>query len=258
VFDEASVLGRIAATAFARLRYVHETASTNDDAARELGTDAARGTIFLSDYQSAGRGRRGRSWTAPAGSGLLFTVCLPDAIPASALWAVPFWCALAVHEACANVAGVDLRLQWPNDLLLDARKVCGILSVSRVAGDSAWVACGIGLNVQRPRDDGNTVDPGAAYLSDADPAVRREDLFVAIVQGLDASLALVRDPQAVARAWEHRARLAGTPYRIAVDGEPAPFDATARRLDATGRLVVTTADGNERTVSLGDARVLRD
>jgi BirA family biotin operon repressor/biotin-[acetyl-CoA-carboxylase] ligase len=273
VFDEATVLGCIAATAFARLRYVHETASTNDDAARELGSEAARGTIFLADYQSAGRGRRGRSWTAPAGSGLLFTVSLPDAISASALWAVPFWCALAVHEACANVAGVDLRLQWPNDLLLGARKVCGILSVSRVAGESAWVACGIGLNVQRPHEisdsihtsdasdavgTGNAVDPNAAYLSDADPTVRREDVFVAIVQGLDASLALVRDPQAVARAWEHRARLQGTPYRIAIDGEPAPFDATARRLDATGRLVVATADGNERAVSLGDARVLRD
>src|ERR1700722_3514708 len=138
VFDEAAVRGRIAATAFPRLRYVHEAASTNDDAASELGTDGARGTIFLADYQSAERGRRGGRWAAPPGSGLLFTVSLPDVIPATALWAVPFWCALAVHEACANVAGVDLRLQWPNDLVLGARKVCGILSVSRVAGDSAW------------------------------------------------------------------------------------------------------------------------
>jgi BirA family biotin operon repressor/biotin-[acetyl-CoA-carboxylase] ligase len=256
MFDEAAVVARVAATRFARVRYVIETASTNDDAARELGSQAGHGSVLVAEHQTGGHGRRGRRWVSAPGSGLLFTVTLPEPIAASSLWAVPFWCALAVQEGAGRSSGALLDLQWPNDLLLGGRKVCGILSTSRVAGELAWVACGIGINVRRPSADSSEVDPHAAYLSDIAPSVVREDVLVAILRALDDAFGLLSDTSAVARAWEERARLRGTPYRILVDGDAEPFDARAVRLGVDGRLVVDV-QGRERAISLADARVVR-
>jgi BirA family biotin operon repressor/biotin-[acetyl-CoA-carboxylase] ligase len=154
-------------------------------------------------------------------------------------------------------------LQWPNDLLLGARKCCGILCVSRVAGADAWVGCGVGLNVLRPAHDEAlaSVAPPPAFLSDVAPeqagASDRERILAAILAAFAARVDALDDPQGIARAWERRAQLAGTPYRIALDGEPAPFDAIAQSLAHEGSLVVKTGDGVERTIHLADARVLR-
>ena len=256
MFDADRVREGLASTRFARLSYVRETDSTNEDAAHVLGM-AAGGAVFLAEYQRHGRGRRGRQWVAPEGSALLFTAVLPEPLETAALWAVPFWSALAVADAVYAAAGRALTLQWPNDLLLGGRKVCGILSTSRVTGKSAWAACGIGLNVIRPADPGAEVDPRAAYLSDTGTALAREELLVAIVRALDASLPALRTPRGVAERWERRAGLPGTPYRILAESSTEPFDAQALRLGPEGELVVAAA-GGERSIALGEARVLRD
>jgi BirA family biotin operon repressor/biotin-[acetyl-CoA-carboxylase] ligase len=221
-----------------------------------LGEGQAAGTIVFAEFQRRGRGRRGRSWVAPRGSALLFTAIVPKPIPPATLWAVPFWCALAVADGAERAAGIALGLQWPNDLLLDGRKACGILSTSRVTGDEAWVGCGVGLNVLRPADGEGARNPAAAYLSDGSPRVSREDALVAIVQALDERLDALDDPAAVAREWERRAGLPGARYRLLVDGESAPFEAAALRLAPDGGLVVA-AVGGERRISLADARVVR-
>jgi BirA family biotin operon repressor/biotin-[acetyl-CoA-carboxylase] ligase len=257
MFDEAFVRERIAPTRFPRLLYTRETDSTNDDALNLLADRRAAGAVILAEYQRLGRGRRGRRWVAPAGSALLFTAIVPRAVPTAALWAVPFWCALAVADGVAASAGIALSQQWPNDLLLDGRKACGILSTSRVVGDEAWVGTGVGLNVLRPPADTGAVDPAAAYLSDAARDVSREDVLIAIVRALDARLGMLDEPAAIASEWERRAGLPGAAYRLFVDGETAAFDAVALRLSPDGGLVVANR-GSERRIALADARVLRD
>jgi BirA family transcriptional regulator, biotin operon repressor / biotin---[acetyl-CoA-carboxylase] ligase len=257
VFDESGVRARIASTRFAHLRYVPEIDSTNDDAARDLGDPAASGTVILAEYQRHGRGRRGRRWLAPPGSALTFTAVLPQPVPTAALWIVPFWCALAVADGVYSATNIALDLQWPNDLLLRGRKACGILSTSRVLGASTWAACGIGLNVLRPGAGAGEVDPSAAYLTDGAAAVAREDVFVAIVRALDGMLDGLEDTAAIAHTWEHRAGVPGTRYRIQVDGEDAPVEGPALRIGPQGELVIAVG-GRERSIALGDARVLRE
>jgi BirA family biotin operon repressor/biotin-[acetyl-CoA-carboxylase] ligase len=252
VFDETKVAGALAATRFGPLRYVQETRSTNDDAVALLTDERNLGTIVLTEHQTRGRGRRDRQWLDAPGGSLLFTAILPRAIPATTLWAVPFWCALTVAGGVSEATGIELVLQWPNDLLLGEHKACGLLGVSRVTGDTARIACGVGLNVRRPGDDGQSI----GYLSDAAPDATRERVFAAIVGAFDRDLSLLADPYAVAKAWEARAGLPGARYRILIDGENEPFDATALWLAADGGLVVDDGRG-ERRVALADARVLR-
>jgi biotin-(acetyl-CoA carboxylase) ligase len=156
-----------------------QTASTNDDAAELLGDPSAAGATLVAELQTAGRGRKpGRSWIAPAGSALLFTTILPVASRTDALWAVPFWTALAVADGVEEGCGVRLDLRWPNDADIEGRKAAGILCTSRVAGADAYVGCGIGLNVRRPPDATiAAIEPPPAYLSDLAPRVAREDVL---------------------------------------------------------------------------------
>ncbi len=240
------------------IRRVDVTDSTNDDAARLLGEPGSAGLVLLADYQRAGRGRRARNWLAPPGSSLLFTAILPETLATEALWAVPFWTALGVAAGIETVTGLRVRLQWPNDLLLGTRKCCGILCISRIVAERAWVGCGTGINVRRPADDAvlAAVVPPPAFLCDDAPRAEREPILTAILAAYEASLHMLEHPLEVARAWERRAALDGTPYRLLVDGETDPFDAIARRLAEDGSLVVD-ARGGERRISLADARVMR-
>lgn len=241
------------------VRAYAETGSTNDDALALLGTPEGAGLVLVADFQRAGRGRHARSWVAPAGSSLLCTALLPEPVASDALWAVTFWTALAVVEGIEDATGLRAALQWPNDLLLDGRKCCGILCVSRVSGKQAWVGCGTGVNVIRPKADPalDALVPPPAFLSDRAPGVERRALLDAILAAYARRLPELRDPHAVARAWEARAGLAGTPYRLLVDGTGERLDAVARRLGPDGALVVE-ANGAERSIALADARVLRD
>jgi BirA family biotin operon repressor/biotin-[acetyl-CoA-carboxylase] ligase len=240
------------------IRASESTESTNDDALELLAQASNMGVVLLADYQRAGRGRRGRTWVAPPGSSLLFTTILPETVATDCLWAVPFWTALGVASGIEAATGVRVALQWPNDLLLGDRKCCGILCVSRIVGERARVGCGTGINVLRPEHDAGlaAVSPPPAFLSDVAPGSERRAVLNAILAAYETSLETLAHPHQIARAWERRAGLAGTPYRLLLDGTSEAFSAIARRLADDGSLVVDGAEG-ERRISLADARVMR-
>jgi BirA family biotin operon repressor/biotin-[acetyl-CoA-carboxylase] ligase len=238
------------------VRRVESTGSTNDDVARILGEEQARGLVLVAGYQERGSGRKGRRWIAPRGSGLLCTVALPDPLPPPVLWVVPFWAALAL-AAAIEVFGVTPQLRWPNDVLIDDRKAAGILCVSRVAGDRAWAGCGFGVNVRRPAADADLreIDPPPAFLSDrAD--VDCDALLTQILAEIERSYDALRSPGGVVQAWERAAGVPGTRYRVAPDDSGEIFEATALRLLPGGSLLVDRA-GSRREITLADARILR-
>lgn len=250
----ATAATTLAGSPFAAIRYVEETASTNDDAAALLGDPGASGLTIVAGHQTQGAGRKGRSWIARPGSALLFTTILPRELPAADLWVVPFWTALAVRDGLA-ACGVKTALHWPNDLLVGARKICGILCVSRVWGDRARVACGVGINVVRTQEADRGIAPPPAFCSDF-ARVDALTLLLAILRRFDATYATLDAPQAIAREWERAAGLPGTRYRLLRDGEEDAFEARAIALGDGGALVVER-DGKREAIALADARALR-
>lgn len=258
MYDLALLRELVSGTCFAEIRFRAETGSTNDDAAAELGTPASAGAVFLSEFQHAGRGRRLRTWHASPGTALLFTAVLPQPIQTAHLWAIPFWCALAVAEGIMRAAAIAVELRWPNDLLLGGKKCCGILATSRVIGDAAWVGCGIGVNVIRPTsvESLEAIHPPPSFLCDVRPALQRERVLAAILTALDEMRPLLDDPALLREAWERRAALRGTLYRIVLD-EGETFEGIAERITSDGSLIVRTREDGERRVTLADARVLR-
>ncbi len=240
------------------IRRFAETESTNDDAAALLGQAEHAGDVLVADVQRRGRGRHDRAWIAQPGTSLLCTTILPEPVATHALWAVTLWAGLAVADAIETVTGVRVRLQWPNDVLLDGAKCAGILCVSRVAGARAFVGCGTGINVRRPPDATAFagVLPPPAFLSDARADAACDAVLHALLDAYASRLTMLEDPDAVARAWETRATLDGTPYRLLLDGSSEPFDAIARGIGHHGSLVIDVS-GLRREIGLADARVLR-
>ena len=114
-------------------------ASTNDTAANMAEDGAPEGTVVAAGEQTAGRGRHGRRWSSPEGEGLYLSVILRPEIPFDRLWQTAFLASLAAAEAVRQVSGLTPEIKWPNDVLLNGRKVCGILTETRRRGGrSSW------------------------------------------------------------------------------------------------------------------------
>lgn len=243
-------------TSFSQIRYVETTASTNDDAAALLGDPAALGTTIVAEYQAAGSGRKGRSWIAEPGTSLLFTSILPRSMPAADLWIVPFGVAIAVRRALAN-CGIHARVHWPNDLLVEGKKLAGILCISRIVGDRAWVAAGVGINVHRKPGAADGIQPPPAFCDDVVPGIDRATLLRSVLLNYDVWESALDMPPRIARVWERQAGIPGARYRILKDGTGEAIEATALSLANGGGLVVQHDNGRRETIELADARALR-
>lgn len=129
-------------------RYYDEIESTNTEA-RNLAADGApEGTVVVAEHQSAGRGRLGRQWTSPAGKGLLFSVVLRPRVPMTEAHLLTLVAATAAAEGIEGQTKVPVQIKWPNDLIVNGRKVGGILlEVSGEYDQVRWVVVGVGINV---------------------------------------------------------------------------------------------------------------
>jgi BirA family transcriptional regulator, biotin operon repressor / biotin---[acetyl-CoA-carboxylase] ligase len=252
----AALAEELRGTSVSRIRYVESTASTNDDAATLLGDPAALGTTIVAEYQTSGAGRKGRSWLAQPGTSLLTTSILPRSMPASNLWIVPFGVAVAVRRALAN-CGIHAQLHWPNDLLVDGKKLAGILCISRIVGDRAWVAAGVGINVHRKPGADDNIEPAPAFCDDFVPSIDRVALLRGVLLNYDTWNSALDMPPRIARVWERQAGIPGMRYRILKDDATEAIEVTALSLANGGGLIVQHDDGYKETINLADARALR-
>jgi BirA family biotin operon repressor/biotin-[acetyl-CoA-carboxylase] ligase len=211
------------------------TASTSVDA-RELAiAGAPHGTLVTALEQTDGRGRQGRRWHAPAGSALLCSLVLRDPPPL-----VP----IAAGVAVAELAGPGAMLKWPNDVLLDGRKVAGILIEGRP--QERWAVLGIGVNVAVALEDLPTELSGSAGTlglgTDAlEPSLAR--LLELLERWLGAPAAELLD------AWRSRDALLGAAVSWR-DGA-----GSGAGIDANGRLLVALGDGSEVTLDAGEVHL---
>jgi len=243
---------------------VPSTGSTNSDLTR-LATEAKaeEGSVLVAEEQNAGRGRLDRTWSAPARSGLFFSVLLkPHAVPVARWGWLPLLTGVAVATALSRAAGVDTSLKWPNDLLIEVageeRKVGGILAER--AGEDG-VVIGVGINVtlresELPVPTATSLALAGAVTTDRDPLLR------AVLRSLeqwyerwrdaegDPGLSGLQETYAAGCATLGRTVRAELPGGRSVTGE-------AVALDGDGRLILATAEGVQEPVGAGDIVHLR-
>lgn len=243
------------------LDVVDTTGSTNSDlAGRAAGL--TEGAVLVAEEQTAGRGRLDRTWTAPARSGLFFSVYLtPGAVPVQRWGWLPLLTGVAVAAGLAKSAGVDTALKWPNDVLVtiegEERKTGGILAER--AGDG--VVIGIGLNVSLRADE--LPAPTAASLALAGAvSTDRETLLRGVLRSLEQWYGKWRaaDGDAAAsglqEAYVTGCATLGRTVRAQLPGDRT-LTGEAVAIDGDGRLVLSTGDGLQEPVSAGDIVHLR-
>jgi BirA family biotin operon repressor/biotin-[acetyl-CoA-carboxylase] ligase len=215
--------------------HLRVTDSTNQRARELAVAGAPHGTVVTASEQTAGRGRQGRVWSAPAGSALLMSIVLrspPRLLP------------LAAAVAVASVAGEEARIKWPNDVHVDGRKVAGILVEGRP--QERWAVLGIGLNVavrleDLPEELHGTAGTLGLAPADVEPTLER------LLDALEDWLG--RDEAAVLEAWRARDTLRGRQVSW------AKGSGVAAGVDDDGRLLVELDGGGTAALDAGEVHL---
>ncbi len=229
-----------------------EVASTNDIARRLAGEGAPEGTLVIADHQTSGRGRLGRSWLAPAGTSLLFSLLFRPRLAPSQAGRVTMAVALGVVQGVSEVTGLRPRLKWPNDVLIAGCKVCGLLAESGMTGERLdYVVVGVGLNVNFDPRHVPGIPPTATSLAVAlGRPVERVPLLRAILTAIEPHYERLRAGQSPRDAWAALLDTLGQVVRVVTpDGEE---EGVAEDVDADGALLLRRPDGTLARILVGD------
>jgi BirA family transcriptional regulator, biotin operon repressor / biotin---[acetyl-CoA-carboxylase] ligase len=227
---------------FGNPRHHRRSLGSTNDLARELAAAGApQGTVVTAEEQVAGRGRQGRSWTAPAGKALLYSAIVRPLEQRHLV--LPLAAPLAVAEAAEEVADVSCTIKWPNDVWIEGRKCAGVLIEARP--QDGWAVIGVGLNVsiepnefpEELRETATSLGNGAT-VDDA-------------LQALNDSLTrwVRAEPQAVLTAFRERDALRGQEVSWA-DGS-----GVADGVDERGNLIVETPNGERLALGVGEVHL---
>lgn len=237
---------------------VEDTGSTNADLlARAAAGENIDGAVLLAEHQTAGRGRHGRQWSAPASSQLALSVGVAaDTVPTSGWGWLTLATGVAVADAIAECSGLQVGLKWPNDVIAGDGKLAGILA--EVAAPQQLIVVGLGLNVSMTAEE--APDPAAVSLAMLGASVvDRNTLADKVLRHLAVRIAAWRavggaDDALVSDYRRHSCTL-GAQVRADMPGDQR-VEGLAEAIDDTGRLVINTGDGTV-TVSAGDVTRLR-
>ncbi|MBJ7334926.1 MAG: biotin--[acetyl-CoA-carboxylase] ligase [Thermoleophilia bacterium] len=236
-----------------------ETGSTNRDLLEAAAAGVSEGLVLVADYQSAGRGRLDRAWSAPAGASLLVSARLRPSVSPDELFLLTLACGLAAIDAVDEVAGIRPGLKWPNDLIvaegpLADRKLAGILAESHVAnGRVEAVVVGMGLNLDWPADLPEELSLTAASVNHlTGSSVDREDVLVAWLRHFDRYLLAISDDGGRSSFLQDVRAASSTIGRdVRVESTNEFFDGRAVGIADDGRLLVDR-DGTIVSVIVGD------
>lgn len=231
--------------------------STNLRAKLDAEKGAPQGALVVADMQTAGRGRRGRSWSSPAGTNAYFTLILkPDFEPdkASMLTLVM---AMAVAEGIRETCGLEARIKWPNDIVIGGKKVCGMLTELSVQQEYIQhVVVGAGVNVGIQEFPQEIADTAACLEEECGRRVPRAELIVHIMKAFERyyeKFMETLDFSVLKEAYDNL--LVNCGREVCVLDPKGEYTGISRGINSVGELLVELPDGSERTVYAGEVSV---
>lgn len=226
------------------IEVVGQTASTNADLLARVG-QLAQPTLLAAEWQTAGRGRAGRTWLSGGGASMTFSLAWPMRRPLRELSGLPLAVGVALAEALA-ACEVPVRLKWPNDLLIDGAKLAGILietALEKSAGQQVWAVIGVGMNLALPEALARQIGRPAAALPGC--AIQdRNRLLGQLLNGLAGALRQFEQAgfAAFMARWNALHAWAGQAVQI-LDHDRVVLEGVAAGVDAQGQLLLDTAGG---------------
>ncbi len=237
-----------------RVIYYPRMPSTMDMARQEAKRGAAEGTVIITGEQTEGRGRVKRTWLSPRGNVALSIILYPDV---SFLPYLIMLASLAVASSIESVTGLKPQIKWPNDVLINGKKVCGILIENEVKGNKvAFAIIGIGINIDLGLPEVSEISATATSLNDESG---RKVSYLGLVRHLLVEFERLYlpppDVKSIYEAW--RDRLVTLGKRVRVESGNGVLEGIAESVDRSGALRLRQADGSSAIIVAGDV-TLRD
>ncbi len=229
--------------------YFAETDSTNNAAKR--GCDYPDGTLFIAEHQTLGKGRMGRSWVSPPGEGIWMSLLLKPSIPPSKAAAVT----LAAGLSAIDAIGDDASIKWPNDVLINSKKVCGILTEMSAETDMVhYLIVGVGINVNNRSFPDDLINKATSLYIERNQSCDRCSVIRAFLESFERRyISFLNNGVApIIDAYKQRCATLNRDVLVIRDGKT--ITAHALDIDETGSLVVES-DGKRFAVNAGEVSV---
>ena len=230
--------------------------STNDYAKMLAKQGSVHGTLIVADTQTAGKGRRGRVWQSPKGSTISMSLCMEPKLPTDRVAGLTLVMALAVAEAIKQAAAVTVQIKWPNDIVLNGKKICGILTEMCFADGHYVVIIGAGINVNT-EDFPKEIEMIASSLKkETGRELSREKLIAAVMKYFESYVGKYEKTQDLSLLKErYEELLINRGKEVQVLDPKAAYTGMAKGITKEGNLVVVCQDGTEKEIYSGEVSV---
>ncbi|MDE7429466.1 MAG: biotin--[acetyl-CoA-carboxylase] ligase, partial [Lachnospiraceae bacterium] len=223
---------------------------------------APHGTIVVADRQTAGRGRRGRSWESPAGKSIYFTIVVRPEFEPDKASMITLVVALAVAEAVREETGLSTGIKWPNDVVVNGKKICGILtemSMTPEMNEIQFLVAGVGVNVNQDSEEDFTPElrgRAASLKMEAGRTIDRAALLARILHHFEGDYDLFEKTRDLSDLQErYEALLLGKDNRVRVLDPAGEYTGISRGINGMGELIVEKEDGETVLVYAGEVSV---
>ncbi len=233
-----------------------ETSSTNDAAHNLAAGGEKEGSVVVAESQTAGRGRMGRSWVSPKSKGAYFSVILRPDISPKEVSSITLFSALSVAKTIKEMAGLAAFIKWPNDVFINNKKICGILTEMNAETDKInFVIIGIGVNINTKEE---LLPKGATSIMEARGAeISRLELVKGIFKNMDKYYKLFKNGQIAEIIKEYKEFSNFLGKRVQVTYHNAKLEGYAIDVDREGALILRMDSGLNERVMAGDVTMLR-
>jgi BirA family biotin operon repressor/biotin-[acetyl-CoA-carboxylase] ligase len=233
-----------------RILYFTSTTSTMDVARSEAEAGAPHGTAVLAEEQTKGRGRFDRAWVSPSGQNLYLTLLIRPSL--DRLRPLSIVSPLAVALAVEDTTDLTPLIKWPNDVLINGRKLSGILIESEISGSSvAYALVGIGVNVNFDIGQSPEVaDVATSLKRELGREIPREDLLAAFLNRFEQLYEEAPRGDAVLQQWRSRLDTLGREIRVTFRDQV--YEGRAEDVDRDGNLIIAQPDGTRRVIEAGE------
>lgn len=234
-----------------------ETDSTNNRAKEAGEKGAPHGMLFVADEQTAGKGRRGRTWVSPPGTSIYMTILLrPDIEPSKAPM-LTLVMGLSVAEGIQKATGVETKIKWPNDIVMNKKKVCGILTeMSTEIQYVNYVVIGVGINTNQEQFPEDLRKMATSLCLESGHHMRRAEIIAAVMERFEKNYDTFMETQDLSGLMEaYNAILVNCDEKVRILEPGNEFEAVAQGIGKTGELAVTLPDGQKKEIFAGEVSV---
>ncbi|MBS5064675.1 MAG: biotin--[acetyl-CoA-carboxylase] ligase [Hungatella hathewayi] len=258
VITEAELKSQIeGGLAGSHLEYHEELDSTNNRAKRLGEEGAPEGTLVTADYQTAGKGRRGRGWVSERGTGIWMSLLLRPDIPPSGASMLTLVAAMAVVKGIKEATGLDSGIKWPNDIVMNGKKICGILTeMSTELDHISYVVIGMGINANIREFPEDIREKATSLYLESGQTVVRSRVIAAVMKHMDRYYQMFLECGDLSGLLEeYEEHLVNRGREVMVLSPVGEYRGVSLGIDKTGELLVQLKDGTVNHVVSGEVSV---